>query len=187
MSAVTTAGTIFAAVGLYVLYLNYLHRLRFGRCTRDLLGPNRIRLRTDTGTYVLNGEDRKFEISGSRSLTRVIPFEQLMGVKFRAVEKHALIEESLRGFDAWDLASIWRDRYKWYAIVLVTKSYEEITLFRAGQYEPREPIMIGIQLEQVFAKILGVRRADNFDVFCRVTYEQVMSDLRKVGVDAKAI
>ena len=109
---------------------------------------------------------------------------EIKGLKYGVNEKLDFVYEYFfRGFDIWDVLPGYRDRFHWYTLNLIKNDGGEIPIYMAGQYQPREPIMLFVRFEHWLLDIFGLY--NEVSAYSKNMLENIIRDFKSSGMPHK--
>ncbi len=137
------------------LFVAFFRRLKKGRYKVHTDTSEVFEFSTDVGGFAIDRVERVFRYAtpGGRGS---IPLDAVNKLEFGLVEKYALLQEILFGFDLTDFMGRYQDSDYWYSISLRTADNEHIPIYIAGQYKQRSFLMTWyINLQQRILEAMG--------------------------------
>ncbi len=138
------------------IFVAFFRRLKKGRYKVHANTAEVVEFSTDVGGFAIDRVHEEFRYATPEGRGSV-PLAAVRKLEFGLVEKYALLQEILFGFDLTDYLGRYQDSDYWYSIVVRTVEGEHIPVYIAGQYKQREFLMTWyINLQQRVLEVLGV-------------------------------
>jgi hypothetical protein len=133
----------------WIFWSQFLTRIKKGIFVCETKGRNKQIIKTDYGTFMIDGHEKKVDWSTPNGKITSFAFDEIKGIKFSYDETSAFLTEYfLSDFGITDLLSKYEDKNTTYLISLVLNNqtsqmkYDKIPLFVAQQYEIRDMIPV---------------------------------------------
>jgi len=147
---------IILAIILDTLFVGLFRRRRGGKSKLIEYSNGSFRIQSEFGIIKYSSEDKFLRCTIKGKSTKLAA-DRVLGIKYRAEARYALLEELLFGFNIADFFARYQDSVDWYSISLIGPDDIELPIYIAGQYQPRE-FLLGwyIDMQRHFLEKVGL-------------------------------
>ena len=173
---------IVAFLGIDLFFVGLFRAMRKGRFKVIRSSAKTFGVRTNFGLFTISEARRTLAITKGSSIKSVL-LADIIRLKYSQHESWAGFAEFFFGFDLPDLFPAYQDRVNWHTIKLVMRNGEEIPVFIAGEYEPRE-FLFGwyLDLQASALRGMGFLKTD-VTAHAHSAIDILLAELRRAGAD----
>lgn len=177
----TVVLAIVAALAMDLLFVGLFRTMRKGRFKAIRSSPGTFGARTDFGLFTINGARQTLAMTKGTSM-KTVPLADVVRLKYSQHDSWAGFAEFFLGFDLPDFFAPYQDRVNWHTIKLVLRGGEEVPVFVAGEYEPRE-FLFGWYLNLQASALRSMGFLTDVPVHAHACLDVLLAELRRGGAN----